>query len=146
MEKSLMARAVDLLSRREYSRRELIARLQPHAESPEALQQVLDQLAQRAWQSDDRFAEQFTRSKGDKYGSVRLRHALREKGVSPELIAQALAGQDDLGTARAVWQRKFGTLPSSPQARARQMRFLAARGFPPEIIRKILAGAGDDDE
>ncbi|TDR82050.1 recombination regulator RecX [Paludibacterium purpuratum] len=141
-----MARAIDLLSRREYSRRELTQRLRPHAQSPEELAQVLDQLAERTWQSDQRFAEQFSRSRAGKYGSLRLRQHLREKGVSGELIDEALSSQDDLATARAVWQRKFGTLPDSPQDKARQARFLAARGFPPEIIRKILAGRLDDNE
>ncbi|MBV8647643.1 MAG: recombination regulator RecX [Paludibacterium sp.] len=146
MKKSLMARAVDLLSRREYSRRELILRLRPHAESPEELEQVLAKLADRAWQSDQRFAEQFTQSKAGKYGSQRLRMALREKGVDDETIAEALAGQDDLAAARAVWQRKFGVPPASPQDKARQTRFLAARGFPQEIIRKVLGGSLDDNE
>ena len=141
-----MARAVDLLSRREYSRRELIDKLRPHAESAEELEQVLSQLAERTWQSDQRFAEQFTRSKADKYGSRRLRMHLREKGVSDELIDQALAEQDDLAVARAVWQRKFGTPPLTPQDKARQFRFLAARGFPQEIIRKILGSSLADGE
>lgn len=146
MEKSLMARAVDLLSRREYSRRELITRLRPHAQSAEELEDVLSRLVERAWQSDERVAEQFSHNKADKYGSLRLRQVMREKGLSNELIEQALANQDDLATARAVWQRKFGTLPVTPQEKARQLRFLASRGFPQEIIHKILAGSLEDSE
>ncbi|MBI3145525.1 MAG: recombinase RecX, partial [Pseudogulbenkiania sp.] len=57
MEKSLKARAVDLLSRREHSRRELERRLAPFADSAEQLAALLDELAERGWQSDNRFAE-----------------------------------------------------------------------------------------
>lgn len=139
-----MARAVDLLSRREYSRRELASRLRAHAESPEELQAVLDKLAERAWQSDERFAEQFSRSKGEKYGSLRLRQAMREKGIDNTLIERALAGHDDLALARDIWQRKYGTPPLTPQERLRQVRFLAARGFSLDIIRKVVSGVSDD--
>lgn len=141
--RSLLDRAVDLLSRREYSRRELASRLRPHAESPEALEAVLDSLADRAWQSDARFAEQFARVKGEKYGTLRLRHAMREKGLDDTLIEDALAGRDDLALARDLWRRKFGTPPSTPQEWARQARFLASRGFSPDIIRKVVSGLSD---
>lgn len=144
MEKSLMARAVDLLARREYSRRELRERLARHAASPEELERLLDELAERHWQSDTRFAEQFSRARGDKYGSLRLKHEMRERGIDPALISETLAGRDDLACAREVWQRKFGEQPVTPQDKARQIRFLAARGFPLDVIRKVLAGAFDE--
>ncbi|WP_024303304.1 recombination regulator RecX [Pseudogulbenkiania sp. MAI-1] len=145
MEKSLKARAVDLLSRREHSRRELERRLAPFAESEEQLAALLDELAASGWQSDSRFAEQFADVKGRKYGSRRIAQALREKGLDREAIHAALEQQDDEAVARALWQRKFGTPPASPQDRARQMRFLATRGFPMDVIRRVLQGAVDED-
>jgi regulatory protein len=143
-QRSLMDRAVDLLSRREYSRRELASRLRPHAASAEELEQVLDSLSERNWQSDLRFAEQFARVKGEKYGTLRLRHAMREKGLDNALIEDALSSHDDLALARDIWRRKFGTPPDSPQERTRQVRFLAGRGFSLDIIRKVVSGCDDD--
>jgi regulatory protein len=144
--KSLMARAVDLLSRREYSRRELVQKLKPHAETEEQLEAVLDQLAGKSWQSDQRYAEQLLRAKGSRHGSLRLRHAMREKGLDAEIIEQTLAGQNDQQQAQAVWQRKFGSLPQTREDKARQMRFLAGRGFPADVIHRVLAGAPDDQD
>ena len=50
--------------------------------------------------------------------------------------------------ALAVWRRKFGSAgpTSEASARLRQMRFLAGRGFSPEVIRRVLrqSGLGDD--
>ncbi|WP_280954679.1 regulatory protein RecX [Paludibacterium denitrificans] len=69
---------------------------------------------------------------------------MRERGVSSEDIASALAEQDDLATARQQWQRKFGQRPTTPQDKARQIRFLAARGFPMDIIRQVLLDSSDD--
>ena len=56
-------------------------------------------------------------------------------------LAGLRAADDEPARAWAVWQRKFGTLPSSPQERARQTRFLASRGFRHDTIRKVLSGS-----
>lgn len=146
--KSLRARAVDLLSRREYSRLELKRRLAPFAESAEELDALLDELAARHWQSDSRFAEQFAASRARKYGSRRIAMEMRERGIDRDTIREALAEQDDLATARAQWQKKFGQPPADAAERAKQMRFLASRGFGMDIIRKVITGcdAFPDDE
>ncbi|KZE27242.1 recombination regulator RecX [Crenobacter luteus] len=143
--KSLRARAVDLLSRREYSRRELFAKLAPHADSAAEVDVLLDELAERGWQSDTRFAEQTASSKGQRYGSRRLAAELRDKGVAAETIEQALAGQDDVALARALWRKKFGKKPQSREEWAKQMRFLAGRGLPMDAIRRALDGVDADD-
>ncbi len=145
-EKSLRERAVDLLSRREHSRQELKRKLAMHAESEEELDALLDDLAERRWQSDERFAEAFADSRGTRYGTLRLKQEMRQRGIDNDTISNQLAGRDDLALAISLWQRKFGSLPATPQEKARQMRFLAARGIGMDIIRKVLAGAGIDDD
>ncbi|MDI9651275.1 RecX family transcriptional regulator, partial [Burkholderia cenocepacia] len=45
--------------------------------------------------------------------------------------------------AQAVWRKKFGALPQTPAERAKQARFLAARGFSSATIVKLLK-VGDD--
>lgn len=136
---------MDLLSRREYSRRELYQKLAPHAESPDEVGKVLDELASRGWQSDNRFAEQFAEIKGRKYGSRRLAAEMRERGIESETITEALAGQDDIALARQLWQKKFGQPPQSQEERVKQIRFLAARGLPMDAIRKVLSWADSDE-
>jgi regulatory protein len=44
-----------------------------------------------------------------------------------------------------VWRRKFGEPAEDAAARAKQMRFLAGRGFAPDAIRKAVSGADPDD-
>ena len=46
--------------------------------------------------------------------------------------------------ARDIWRKKFGAAPESPAERARQMRFLASRGFGGDTIRKVVSGADED--
>jgi regulatory protein len=40
--------------------------------------------------------------------------------------------------AREVWRRKFGTPPVDLAERARQQRFLLARGFDAETIQRLM--------
>lgn len=107
---------------------------------------VVDDLAGRGWQSDARTAQTLLGGRGKGWGSLRLRHALREKGLAPELMVATLqqAQEQEVQRARQVWQRRFGTPAESPQERARQARFLAARGFPHAVVRQVVRGLPED--
>lgn len=131
------------LARREYSRAELHAKLQPFAQQGDNLNAVLDELAKRNWLSDARAAKQWVQAKRDRFGSRRVAHELRRRGISEELIAQVLSElkTSELETARKVWQRKFGKLPQDAKEKARQMRFLQSRGFSIEVILTVLKSA-----
>lgn len=139
---TLKARALNYLARREHSRLELEHKLARFAEDEVEVTQVLDELQARGWLSEQRFVEQLAQARRGKYGSRRLAHELREKGVSEAVIEAASADyrEQDLVTARAVWQRKYGQVPKDAQERARQMRFLQSRGFDMEVIRKVVQG------
>lgn len=155
-ETSLRARALQYLARREYSRAELRAKLLPHVQSENDFEQVqavdldvlLDDLTARGWLSDERATAQFIHAKRGRFGTQRITHDLQQRGISAELIEAALpelrAGE--LETARAVWQKKFGSLPQDQKEQARQARFLQARGFPAAIIFKLLRAAPDNGE
>lgn len=142
---SLKGRALAALARRDYSRLELARKLQPHAESAEQLDAVLDALEAAKLLSNARFAESLAHRRAERFGVARVKQELKSHQLAPELIA---AQVDQLRTteferARVVWQKRFGEPPLDAQARARQMRFLAARGFSADVIRRVVGG---DDE
>lgn len=142
---SLRERALNLLARREHSRAELARKLSPHGEVDE-IAALLDELERRKQLSDARFAESLRHTRSGRYGSRRLAHELREKGVGEGLIADAVAEarEGDLAAARAAWAKKFGAPPTDANERARQYRFLLGRGFPTDVVRRVVGGAGDD--
>ncbi len=145
---SLRERAMRLLARREHSRVELARKLAIHAESPEALELVLDNLSARQLLSDERYVEMRMNARSSRFGNARLSHELRTMGVAGELVQDALSkATDELTRAREVWQRKFGNLaePQEPAARVRQIRFMTGRGFSGETIRQVLRGDFEDD-
>lgn len=145
---TLKGRALRLLSQREHSRRELERKLQPHEEEPGALAQALDELQARGFISEERVAESVLNRRASRLGATRIRQELQDKGLDGKLIARALSGLKDseLARAREVWQRKFDALPQTPQERARQTRFLLARGFAGEVVRRVLGGDPADEE
>ncbi len=131
-----------LLARREHSRAELLQKLAPHTEDSAELASLLDDLVQRGYLSDARYAAEFVRAKSRRFGAARMAYALREKGVAEPDIQDALNSLEanESERARKVWESKFGVLPSSLEERGKQTRFLAGRGFSSEIIRKVLRG------
>jgi regulatory protein len=53
----------------------------------------------------------------------------------------------ELERAREVWRKKFDSKTdagSTPADKAKQMRFLAARGFGADAIRRVVSGREDD--
>jgi regulatory protein len=139
---SLRQRALNALSRREYSRHELQHKLAAFAEegddSSGEIAALLDDFQKRGWLSDERFAEQVVHARQSRYGSMKIAHELREKGVDDGLVASAVDGLDDLQNAKNVWQKKFGIAPKTREVWAKQARFLQSRGFGFDVIKRVL--------
>lgn len=141
--------AIRLLAAREHSRAELRRKLHARCETPELLEQVLDDLEQRGYLSDARYVEQYVLSRKRKgFGPVRIRQELQERGVSADLIEPATDPGESEWRAliRQCCQRKFGdSRPADYRERARRARFLEYRGFPSEMIRGLLWDEADGD-
>jgi regulatory protein len=133
----LKVRALRCLARREHSRAELARKLAPHAESPDALNLVLDELARRRQLSDERYAETRAHWLARKYGAAKIRQDLKAHGVAAS-IAGRLAGADDQERARAILARKYRGPATTREEKARRARFLQSRGFSYDTIRRAL--------
>lgn len=132
--------AITLLSRRDYSRHELRQKLLPKAANPDDVALLLDDIEARGWQSDARFSEVFLRDRSQRYGPVRLRQELKQKGIGGHEAEQAFAGLevDWYAQARAALLKKYGEVPTELAIKAKAYRFLAARGFRAEHINQAL--------
>ena len=144
---SLKGRALRLLSGREYSRGELERKLASHEEEPGTLARALDELQARDFINEQRVIDSVVHRRSPKLGTQRIRQELQAKGLEPEAVAQAVSALRDteVDRAREVWRKKFGSPPVDAAERAKQMRFLATRGFGGDAIRKVVAGSFDED-
>ena len=139
---SLKGRALRLLSQREHSRAELAGKLRAHCASPEELDALLDELAAKGYLDDKRASDSLVHRTSARFGAARIRHDMQAKGLSADLIATAMDELKPSEPARAfaVWRKKFGTLPETSNERARQMRFLLARGFSGSVAGAVVSG------
>ena len=144
---SLKGRALRCLAAREHSRAELLRKLAPHAEEGDDLHALLDDLQARDFISETRVAESVLHRRAGRLGAARIRQELQSKGLGAETVQQAVAQLQgsELERAREVWRRKFGEPATDPQTRAKHMRFLLARGFSGDVVRRALLGADESD-
>lgn len=102
--------------------------------------QVLDQLISQGFIDEARYARAFVndRFNFNGWGRVKIAHQLRLKGISGELIGEAVNAIDEenyrqrlIELLRAKWRTVKGREPRA--AWAAMMRFAASRGFEADI-------------
>jgi regulatory protein len=145
---SLKARALRYLSAREHSRQELARKLSRYAQEGDDIEALLDSLEAANFQSQERFSESLVNRRAARFGNTRILAELHTHGIEADklnAIKHQLA-EDEVQRACDVWQRKFGTPPSNPAEKARQMRFLQQRGFSHKAIQAALTQAQAAEE
>ena len=149
---SLKARALGYLSRREHSRAELRRKLAPHAESAEEVDALLDWLEGENWLSNARFAESVVHRRAGRYGTARLMQELKTHQLGEETLGEVKAQlqSTEVARAKALWDKRFGRPPAALAERAKQVRYMMARGFSRSVVSRIILGAdewlGEGDE
>jgi regulatory protein len=159
---SLKARALRLLSLREYSRKGLAAKLAESEarwskrggdqaeQTPESrasqIEAVLNDFEARGWLSDQRFAESLVRRRSERYGIRKIADELEKAGVDSKQAAKLLGDLKETEFQRAfdLWNRKYGSRAQDQKERARQYRFLASKGFSTEVVGKVVGGQTPD--
>ncbi len=130
--------AVAALARRDYSAADLGRRLEAQGFESATVRQVLDELIERRYVDDERYAAHFASAHaGRGHGPLRIRRELQQAGVDDALIEAALEAAGDFAElARVARRRRFGPEPpASWPEQARQSRFLQYRGFSNDHIR-----------
>ncbi len=144
---SLKARALRLLAMREHSRVELERKLGEHAADAGELRSLLDALEAQGWLDAQRFAASLVRRRA-RYGTARIAQELRSHGLDDALVEQALRERDDgdeAARALAALRRRHPQPAADAKQRARQQRFLQARGYTADAVRAALKAHAADD-
>jgi regulatory protein len=143
---SLKGRALRALAGRDYSRVELERKLISFETEPGQLAKTLDDLQAKGFLDEQRAADSLAHRRGQKLGTARVVAEMKARGIEADAITQAAAELKvtELERAREVWRRKFGEVDVDAAGKSKQMRFLMARGFSAEVIRKAVVGADDE--
>lgn len=104
-----------------------------------AIEALLDALAADGYLDETRFVESRLHLRASRFGAQRIQQELAQHGLRLDAEQQATLRASELERAREVWHKRFGPEPSQePAERARQTRFLLARGFAPDMVRRLL--------
>ena len=144
---SLKGRALKLLAQREHSRLELQRKLAAHVEEGDDLPAILDELEERGFISEQRVVASVIHSKASRFGTARLVQELRSKGLDDEAVREAGEQLRDTELQRAtdLWRKRFGVPPADLKEKARQLRFMASRGFSSAVASRVLREAPYSD-
>ena len=134
--------AMDLLARREHSRRELKQKLKKRFADETLIDEQLDRLSEENLQSDRRFAESFLRQRISRgHGPMRIRQEMRQRGISDGEIGAAMDAEtpDWQSLAELTYRRKFGELPAQDlREKSRRNRFMQYRGYALDHYQHLL--------
>lgn len=142
------ALAIRWLARRDLSRVELSQRLRRRGIEEPEVERALDDLAALGYLSDARYASAVVAQRKGRFGKRAIVHALAERGIGADDASKALAqleGSDERAEAQALWQRRFGQAPRDEREKARQVRFLQARGYSLSTALSVLRTVGAAD-
>ena len=133
--------AMNMLARREHSRKELFSKLSTRFDQSE-IEEVLNQLVEENLQSDQRFLESFVSSRVTKgQGPMKISYDLKNKGVSSDLIDDEIDkyASEWMSIAREELVRKYGsTEPEDYKEKQKWQRFLAGRGFSNDVCYRLF--------
>jgi len=103
---------------------------------------ALDRLAAHGALDESRLAEAYVAERARKgFGPLRIRAELRDKGLPDAAIDPQLHAMNDAWPAllTQAHDRRFGPAPPTDHAdQGRRGRFLESRGFPAELIHRLL--------
>ena len=142
----LRSYAFAVLTRREYSKAELIEKLALYAIDRDEVLKLVDELATQNYQSDQRVAEMMLSSQKRKgKGPNRIKLALKSKKIDSSLIQEELKETDWNEQAYQLKVKKFGlAVEKEAKLKAKQIRFLMYRGFEMDAIIKAITRKEND--
>ena len=132
-------RAIDLISRRLRSEREIRDYAFRKTWAKENTEKVIERLRERGYLNDEKFAESFVRSRATlrNYSARKMKMELRKKGIASEIVDQVLTANDDFDEDQALKnliQKKRKNYDSEQKLIA----YLAHQGFSYDKIKAAL--------
>ena len=132
-------------SRREYCVSDVMKKARKALEGDEAqAREVVDKLLKDKYVDDSRYAAAYAREKSSVsgWGDVKIRYMLSSKGISGDVISQALTEVDRHRAGsrlEKLLENKYRTLKDDPQWRLKLLRFALGRGYSYDEVNEQIA-------
>ena len=131
-------------SRREYCTSDVLAKALKGLDGDrEAAEKVVQKLVEDKYVDDGRYAEAYAREKSSisGWGQVKIRYMLSAKGISKEIISQAIAGIDAVKADSRLEKlivNKHRSLKDDPQWKMKLLRFALGRGYSYDEVNDLI--------
>lgn len=139
--KKAKEKALNLLSYKEYTTKQLTDRLKRHTDE-ESAEQAVARMEELGLLDDDDYAERFARdlSERKKFGILRIRQEMRQRGLTNEQIeyATSLLRSDPEEKMREIIARKYPLAYEDEKVRRRAFSALMRMGYPAAEVRRVL--------
>ncbi len=142
-------KALYLLEYRDHTKKELTEKIARTAASREAAEAAVDRMEELGLIDDDSYGRRYARELfvRKKYGPLRVRQELRQKGIDPELISELLEEYDDpeAFTERIgeILEREYCGWREDEKVKRRAFSALQRMGYSYEHIREGMRGLSD---
>ena len=105
--------------------------------------EILEHLISEKYVDDLRYASAYARDKASisGWGATKIRYMLSAKGISPDVISQAL---EEIDASKAqvrldkLLENKFKSLKDDPQCKLKMLRFGLGRGYAYEDVASVV--------
>lgn len=165
-QKKLMGSLMRQCSRREYCTADIVRKIRTYKARAAAAEEdgtdrcagenideaeILRTLREEGYLSDERYACAFARDKAslEGWGPVKIRYALRARGIDESIIRNALEDVDAGAADRrmeTVLAAKYRSLKEDPDCRLKLLRYALGRGYAYEDVARVverLTGGGE---
>ena len=135
-------KALDIISRREHSKKEVRDKLLKKFDDLNVIEDVIEKLIKNSLLNDSRYAEMYTRARKRKgFGPKRIGYELNSRGVSETLSSIAIKEEGGwLEEAENAFNKKFKDgISLDFKTKLKQKSFLQNRGFSFKEIDSIFS-------
>ena len=138
-------------SRREYCTSDVLKKAEKALEGDkEKAMQVVATLVEEKYVDDLRYTSAYAREKSSisGWGAVKIRYMLSAKGISRDIISQAL---EEVDVQRAdnrlvkLLENKYRTLKDDPQCKLKLLRFALGRGYSYDEVKEHIDALMKED-
>lgn len=138
--------AISILSRRAKSEKELRLKMSQKGYENEYIDFTIDKLKQNKYIDDSDYSERFIRDKlsFSKYGKLKVREALYNKGIDKQIIDEKLnliSSEDEFKRSYELAEKKLKSLfkLDSQKRRIKLYNFLINKGFEYDTVKKVVS-------
>ncbi len=142
MNERLLKYSIFLLSRRDYSEKELRKKYKEKEYLEDDVNIVLNYLKENNYQSDERFTRSFINSKLSKMGIKKIKsHLSFEKGITKEVIEHVLDDMElnEINTVIRLLESKYRNKDlTDHKEKSKAFRYLVSKGFSFDDINNAI--------